>query len=70
MTVFLVVLQSALNALGTVVTQKVLAKRAVGNDYQTFISRGSNLVVLTAFLSFSAFEFPRAAFESGTAATL
>jgi hypothetical protein len=69
MTVFLVVLQSALNALGTVVTQKVLAKRAVGNDWQTFIARGSNLVILTAFLSFSAFEFPRAAFETGAAAT-
>lgn len=69
MTVFLVVLQSALNALGTVVTQKVLAKRAVGNDWQTFVARGSNLVVLTAFLSFSAFEFPKAAFETGIAAT-
>lgn len=65
MTVFLVVLQSALNALGTVVTQKVLVKRAVGNDWQTFVARSSNLAVLSFFLALSFFEFPKAAFPEG-----
>lgn len=65
MTVFLVILQSALNALGTVVTQRVLVKRAVGNDWQTFVARTSNFVLLSVFLAASFFEFPKSVFESG-----
>lgn len=71
MTVFLVVLQSALNALGTVVTQRVLAKRAVGNDWQTFIARTGNFALLSVFLLFPLiggrefFKFPTGTFESG-----
>lgn len=76
MTVFLVILQSALNALGTVVTQRVLVKRAVGNDWQTFIARTSNFAVLSVFLLVpifggrTFFEFPKNAFESGWWATI
>lgn len=69
MTVLLVLIQSALSALGTVVTQKVLVKRAVGNDFQTFIARSGNFLVLSAFLAFSVFEFPRETFETGAYAT-
>lgn len=65
MTAFLVVLQSALNALSTVATQKVLVKRAVGNDWQTFVARLSNFVVLSVFAAFSVFELPTNVFESG-----
>lgn len=70
MTVFLVILQSALNALSTVVTQRVLVRRAVGNDWQTFIARTSNFALLSVFLAASFFEFPKEAFESGWLVTL
>lgn len=70
MTVFLVILQSALNALGTVVTQRVLVKRAVGNDWQTFIARTSNFAVLSVFLALSFFPFPTKVFESGLLTTV
>lgn len=75
MTVFLVILQSALNALGTVATQRVLVKRAVGNDWQTFIARTGNFAVLSVILlipvfgGHAFFEFPSRPFESGWWAT-
>lgn len=69
MTAFLVILQSALNALGTVLTQRVLVKRAVGNDWQTFIARTSNFLLLSGFLAASVFEFPSKSLSSGWIAT-
>lgn len=56
MVYFIAFIQSLFTAIGGVVSQKVLLRRSVGNNWQTILSRCVHLVLLFALLATSTFD--------------